>query len=510
MSQSRHYLRGVLQLLAGTLVSKATGVVREIAFAAWFGTSDVAAAFRISQSAFYQPIQALTGDTLGASFLPLYNRTREEDTEAARVLAYVTFFCALVVGVPIAAVLLFLPGSVVGLLAPGVPAGVQAQAIMMVQIMAVAAPLYILSNAMGYVEAAHGSFAAISSRPALLNIGGLVGGGLTVLSGREVWLAWGGFGIQIAFFAWTAVKFLKLDPIPPRLALLRLYGGRCLKALLRNSAPLLLIPLAAQIGIAIERIVASELGTPVVPALEYSRFICETTLSLSAIPLSIVTLASHGGSSRDTVRAHAQATGGFLLLVSVPVSAFLQTNAHDLIQAIFARGAFTAHSVDLTASILAGATLGLGGTVTSYFLIKALNANLRNVETVTITAIGFLCNALFDVLAWHSLGAATLGYGASLNGVVTFAICTTRLQLWRGFAPLLGVLAGGYLATMLLHRCLPAAHWAIARLAVQAAGATLVWITLYAIAPPLRRTARPLVERLGGLLGRRGASRGAT
>lgn len=502
MSEARPYLRGVAQLLAGTMISKLTGVVREVAFAAWFGTSDIAAAFRISQSAFYQPIQALTGDTLGASFLPLYNKTRGVDAETARVLAFITFSCALLIGTPIAAMLLWLPGEIVTLLAPGVPASVQAQAILMVRIMAVAAPLYILSNAIGYVEAAHGSFSAISSRPALLNIGGLVGGGLTVLTGNEAWLAWGALGIQITFFAWTAARLIKLDPTIPSRAQFRLHGKACLFALVRNSAPLLLIPLVAQIGVAIERIVASELGTPVVPALEYSRFICETALSLSAIPLSIVTLASHGGSSRDAVRDHARSTGAFLLLLAVPLSAYLEANAQGVIQVMFGHGAFDAHSVDLTAAILSAASLGLGGTVTSYFLIKALNANLRNVETVAVVALGFASNALFDILAWRHLGAATLGYGASLNGLLTFAACTTRLRLWPQFIPLLSWLAVGFGLTVAAHYLVPMPHSALAGLCLQGFCWIIVWAGVYTLSRPVRATARPLVDRVVRLIQR--------
>lgn len=502
MSEPRHYLRGVIQLLAGTMVSKLTGIVREIAFAAWFGTSDIAAAFRISQSAFFQPIQALTGDTLGASFLPLYNKTRARDVETARVLAFITFSCALLIGVPISAMLLWLPGEVVSILAPGVPASVQTQAIMMVRIMAVAAPLYILSNAIGYVEAAHGSFSAISSRPALLNVGGLIGGGLTVLTGQEAWLAWGALGVQVAFFAWTAARLVKLDPTIPSRAQFRVHGTACLRALIRNSAPLLLIPLVAQIGVAIERIVASELGTPVVPALEYSRFICETALSLSAIPLSIVTLANHGGSSRDTVRDHARTTGAFLLLLAVPLSAYLEANAGGVIQVLFGRGAFDAHSVDLTASILSAASLGLGGTVTSYFLIKALNANLRNVETVAVVILGFASNALFDVLAWPHLGAATLGYGVSLNGLLTFAACTTRLRLWPQFLPLLAWLALGFALTASARHLVPMPSSALLGLLVQGLCWIIVWAGIYTASSTVRATARPLVDRVAKLVRR--------
>ena len=502
MTESKPYLRGVVQLLAGTVVSKLTGVLREVAFAAWFGTSDIAAAFRISQSAFFQPIQALTGDTLGASFLPLYNKTRAEDTEIARVLAFITFSCALVIGAPIAAVLLWLPGEVVTLLAPGVPTAVQTQAVMMVRIMAVAAPLYILSNTIAYVEAAHGSFSAISSRPALLNIGGLVGGALTVMTGHQAWLAWGALGIQVTFFAWTALRLVKLDPMIPSRAQFRVHGKACLLALIRNSAPLLLIPLVAQIGVAIERIVASELGTPVVPALEYSRFICETALSLSAVPLSIVTLASHGGSSREAVRDHARATGAFLLLLAVPLSAYLTANAHGVIQVLFGRGAFDAHSVDLTAAILSTAGLGLGGTVTSYFLIKALNANLRNVETVAIVTLGFASNALFDVLAWRHLGAATLGYGVSLNGLLTFAACTTRLRLWPQFLPLLAWLALGFGLTVAAHHTIPMPSSPLLELLVQGSCWIAIWGGIYTLSLPMRATARPLVDRIVRLIRR--------
>jgi putative peptidoglycan lipid II flippase len=270
----------------------------------------------------------------------------------------------------------------------------------------------------------------------------------------------------------------------------------------RNTASLLAIPLIAQGNTLVERIVASWLGTSVVPGLDYARYISDTTLVLTAVPLGIVTLASHGGSRSEATREHSRRAASLLLLLSFPLAAFLASNAYDVVRVIYARGAFGEQSVDITGAVLAGASIGLGGTVTAYFLVKALNAQLRNLTAVSIIAAGAIVNSLFDILMWKALGPISLGLGASANGLMMLALAVIRLGLWTELAPLLGWLMCGCAGMVGLHYILPDMHWPIVRLAMFSIACAPWWVLLFLVSPPLRRAAEPVWRKLGPHLSR--------
>jgi putative peptidoglycan lipid II flippase len=223
---------------------------------------------------------------------------------------------------------------------------------------------------------------------------------------------------------------------------------------------------------------------------------------LTAVPLGIVTLASHGGSRSEATREHSRRVASLLLLLSFPLAAFLASNAYDVVRVVYARGAFDEQSVNITGAVLAGASIGLGGTVTAYFLVKALNAQLRNLTAVSIIAAGAIVNSLFDVLMWKSLGPISLGLGASANGLVMLALAVTRIGLWAELAPLLGWLMCGCAGMVGLHYILPDMHWPIVRLVIFSIACLPWWALLFFASSPLREAAEPVWRKLAPYLSR--------
>ena len=92
----------------------------------------------------------------------------------------------------------------------------------------------------------------------------------------------------------------------------------------------------------------------------------------------------------------------------------------------------------MTAAILRWMGGCLGVTVTAYYLIKALNAQLRNVEALTFTWWSLLPRkcVLVNVSLWPCLGPQTIGVGdtAYTSGILLI-LCLVRLGLWRDLLP---------------------------------------------------------------------------
>jgi len=363
-------------------------------------------------------------------------------------------------------------------------------------VMALATPFYVLAGILSYVEAAFGKFAGIAYRPALLNVGSILGAGLAVLLKQDHWLATGLLISHVAFFGWTIVELRRLDGLLPTLrpalaevlTIVRRFG--------LNLLPLLGLPLAAQVNVLVERIVSSNLGTHIIPSVDYARFIADTTVQLIAVPLGILTMSSHGG-SRDPgeVRRHVRQTAAMILTIAVPLSAFIALHAHAIVRLLFARGAFNAQSVETTSAILVWMGGCLGATVTAYYLVKALNAQMRNGEALLAIVLGCVANMLVNVTLWPTFGARTIGMAVAAYSVVVLAVCVARLKLYD-LAPLVGalLLQGAVFVALTLPAQRSLAY--PLDLVAGAAIAAVVWVASTLTLPILRQAAQPLLRRV--------------
>ena len=240
--------RKISSIVFGNLASKLVGLLREVLFAAWFGTGQTAAGFRIAQTAYLMPAQALIGDSLSAGLLPLYRKIKAEDEYHAKVLVLVAAVYGLVFSVVVSSLLYSFSHEIVGFMAPGVAPGAQSLAAKLLKIMGLSTPFFILGGMLSYIEAAFGRFGAIAWRPMLLNIGSISGAAAAVYTHQDHWLATLVFASHFVFFLWTLVQLRRLGGVWPRgripLSLMAHMSGRFLVSIV----PLLGLPLAAQIN----------------------------------------------------------------------------------------------------------------------------------------------------------------------------------------------------------------------------------------------------------------------
>lgn len=488
----------VFSIVLGNIASKIVAVLREVIFAAWFGTGGVAAAYRIGQTAFLIPTHALIGDSLSAGLLPLFKQMQKEDGERQRVLVLVASLYGLVFSAFVTSLLWLFSDRVAQLIAPGASMAVLELAGALLRIMALATPFYILSGMLSYLETAYDRYGAVAWRPMLLNIGSIAGAALAVWLKQDHWLAIGILLSHIAFFGWTMIQLRRLDRfLPesmPQFEIIKQVSARMFTTLL----PLMGLPLIAQINVLVERIVSSWLGTEIIPSVDYARFICDTTVQLIAVPLGILTMSAHGGATADEMRAHVVQITRAIVVVAFPLSAFIALNAEAIVSLIFARGAFDAQSVATTSSILTSMGGALGMTTTAYYLIKALNAQLRNHEALIFTVIACAVNMAINLLLWHVMGPAVIGLAVAGYAMTLIILCATALRLGPDFHALATWMVPAILAhvaaSLLLRFGL--ATGSVISLLVNTGLAAGLWGTMILLAPPLREAAEPVISRV--------------
>jgi putative peptidoglycan lipid II flippase len=484
--------RAAAKLFSGSVLGKFVGLFREVLLAALFGTTAPVGAIRIAQTATLIPAHFITTDSLAAVFLPLYKRLAKEDADNAQALFWSVGAVLLGLSIVIMLVLFWLAPAWVGVLAPGFSPSEQAMAASFVTVMALALPLYIAGSLFAYLDMGHGSYLLASMRTSIQSLG-LIGGTLTAYwFGRPVLLAWGFTAAYTAFAIWGLARTGKRGELQPRWAMMREKAPAVLRDFWQTWRPLMVLPVLLQGNIALERIVASLIGSQVVPALDYARFITETGVVLLATPLGLAGLSELSGLSTTETRDRITRVLRPMLILSVPVSAFLALHSKPVIDILYQRGAFGEESADVTQSILFGLSLGFWGHMAGYVLLKALNAQLRNREVFWFMATALGLNAAINVSMYQTWGPVTLGIGSSVFGLTLFVTGVLAVGVGRAVWATVGWLAIGVMLYVPLSPLVPAAPL----LVMPALFFLLYWGAFVLIVPPLRRAILPLLNKL--------------
>jgi len=488
--------RNVGAIAVGNIASKVVGLLREVAFAGWFGTGEAATAFRIAQTTYLLPIQAFIGDSLSAGLLPLYRGQQQGDGVGARVLLFVAAIYGLVISLAVSTLLYVFADNAAALVAPGSPTSVIKLSAALLKIMALATPFFVLSGMLGYIEAAHGRYGAIAWRPILLNVGSIGGAAGAVWFRHDEWMAIGILISHVALFAWTLVQLRKLTRIWPE----RLPAKEAMRAmsdrLLRHLLPLIGLPLVAQINVLAERVVSSHIGNGVIPSVDYARFVCDTMVQVIAMPLGVMTMSRLGGSSGQEMRSHVLSVSRTVLLLAFPIAVSTALSAEEIVRFLFARGHFNEQSVAMTTSVLIWMGGALGMTISGYYLIKVLNAELRNREALLITLAAVVANMLVNLLLWRWLGVRTAGVGVAVYSATLFLLCLVRLRLWKDLSPAIAWVLAGCILQAGLSLWLAGGLRYPSRLVANGAIAVAIWVLLVVRVPVLREAASPVLSRM--------------
>lgn len=427
---------GFLTLFVGNFLSKGIGFLREILFSAWFGTGETATAFRIAQTAYLLPVQALVGDTLSAGMVPLYKKLNNDENMHQVLMLCATIY-ALLLSFLITVSLYLFANNIASFIAPGASNNIITVASFFIKILALATPFYIVGGMLSFIETTYGFFAGVAYRPILLNFFSILGATLAVYFKIDHWLVTTILISHIIFFLISLLGLMRIDKIyPSQIPKLLLVKDTTL-SFFKNIIPLLALPLLAQMNVLIERIVSSWIGASIIPAVDYARFLCDTTVQLLAVPLGIVTMAKFGGTKSIEFDKYIENTFSLLILVSFPLALFCFQNSSSIIKIIYERGAFDYQSVMITSQVFKWMSLALCFTITSYFLIKVLNSKLKNNVSLIFTFLAVAVNMALNIIFWESIGVGIIGMSILGYSTTLFLLCIFYLKLIKKFFILL-------------------------------------------------------------------------
>lgn len=510
-------LKQIVSVGAWTLVSRATGFLRDIVMAAILGTGPMADAFVV---AFKLPnhFRAIFGEgAFNAAFVPAYARVREAEGKTAATLFQGRIVSLLIASqlVLLALAFAFMP-AVIRLLAPGFDADPERfwLAVALTRITFPYLVLITLATLYGGVLNASGHFWAAAAAPVLLNaalVASLAAGHLFATPAHAA--AWGvtiSGVLQLGVLLWAArAAGLLVMPRRPRL-------DPNVRAFFRALGPATIGSMGTQIAMFADTIIATLLPLGAVSALYYADRIYQLPLGVIGIAAGTVLLPQMSrlvaAGQPEAAIAAQNRTMLLTWVMSAPFFAAFLVVPGAIMHAFFERGAFTAASADAAGSALLAYGAGLPAVVLIRSAVASFYARGDTKTPLWSSLTGVAVNLTLKLVLMGPLQQAGLALATSL-GAWTNLVILVVLASRRGYtrvdrATLLGfgtiVVAALSMGVVMALATAPAAHLAqllprerplailaLTGLAGLAAYAVVMLLGALRLGLPLRRRARP-------------------
>lgn len=421
-----------------TLVSRITGLMRELLIASTFGASALTDAFNV---AFRIPNlfrRLFAEGAFSQAFVPVLAASRQQNGDEATHVLINQVATLLIWALFIASVLGVLGAPwLVWAMASGLkqsPEGFEVAVVMTRFMFPYIAFMSLVALAAGVLNTWK-RFAVPAATPVLLNVSMIAaawwGGpwfgtlGVPPIYALAMGVMLGGVS-QLGVQLWA----LRRLGLMPRVglswrAVREAWGGEGSKRILQLMAPALLGVSVAQISLLINTQIASQLIPGSVSWLSYADRLMEFPTALLGVALGVVLMPqlSAAKADNDTAKYSDMLDWGLrlVLLLALPCALALLIFSKALVSVLYNYGAFTAHDVQQTTVALMGYGVGLLGLVAIKVLAPGYYAS-QNIRTpvriaVAVLVITQLFNvALVPYLA-HAGLALSIGLGALVNAV---------------------------------------------------------------------------------------------
>jgi putative peptidoglycan lipid II flippase len=364
--------RNTLVVAVANLISRITGLIREIVFAAAFGASAAADAFNAAFRVGNLFRELFAEGALASAFVPLYADVEEKDGEASAFDLANAFLGVLLIAVGAATLLILIAAKPLVLALAGGFAEDPIKLGLATGLARVLSPfvalIAIASVFMGMLNV-RGRFFLPAIVPIFFN--GFV---IAACLGRDLFQEFTGiqpiYGVAIAALLGGAVQAGALLPRLRRMGYRfrpRIGKHPALKRLLQFLVPALIAISIVQINLLIETQIASREGDGPVSWLIYSFRVAHLPFSIVAGAVGVATLAGlsvlRAQGLHDEYRSALARALNLNTLFLLPAAVLLFVFPEAIVELLFERGAFTPEDTMRTAELLRMyglALLGIG------------------------------------------------------------------------------------------------------------------------------------------------------
>jgi putative peptidoglycan lipid II flippase len=418
-----------------TLISRATGFLRDVLLAQILGAGLLMDAFSIAWR-LPNNFRAIFGEgAFNAAYIPSYARTFElKGAEASRRFASSIFSLLLLTQIGLLIVAWLCMPFLVDLLAPGFradPAKFDA-AVGMTRITFPYLLFITLVTLQSATLNAHGRFAVAAFAPVLLNLAMMVFLALArFFPNAGIAAAW---GIALSGILQFALTFAAVRQLGIHERVTRNVWNPEVKKFFTILGPAVIGSAGVQIALFADTIIGSLLPTGGPSSIYYADRIYQLPLGVIGIAAGTVLLPEMsrrlaGGDAAGAFHVQNRTMALSLALTAPFFVAFIMI-PEAIMQAVFVRGAFTETAALAAASVLTAYGFGLVAIV----LVRAVVASFQAVGDTTtpmwISLTAVAVNVVFKIFLFKPMGAAGLAtataIGAWINLILLFVFAVRR------------------------------------------------------------------------------------
>ena len=440
-------LKAAATVSSFTLVSRITGLVRDMLIARYFGASVATDAFYV---AFRLPNMLRRLFAEGAfqqAFVPMLSEVKARD-DGSQLKPFVDrVFTVLALALLAVSVLGVLAApALVWIIASGLKAsetGFDLAVFMTRCMFPYIFCMSLVAMSAGVLNTFR-KFAVPAATPVFLNLSFIAC--TLVLAPR---LSNPVFALMIAVMAGGAIQLAFQVPFLARIGMLprfsavrRAFSDKDVRRVLVLMVPALFGVGVAQLSLLINTNIASHLAEGSVTWLSFADRLMEFPTALLGVALGTVLLPSLSSSyaSGDLARYNALLDNGLRLvtLLAVPASVGLGLMAKAFVALLYQGIHFSAFDVTQTSLAVTGYAFGLTGLIAIKILAPAFYARKDIRTPVKIAAVSLVfvqaCNCVTVPLFSHAGLAVSVGLGSTLNALLLLAVLLRR----KTYAPLAG------------------------------------------------------------------------
>lgn len=415
-----------LIVMAGFVVSRLLGLVRNIVVAQQFGTGREYEAFVAALTVPDLVFQVLAGGAVGSAFIPVFKDyfARDDDGGAWHLTSQLMTL-ALLVTIPVSIVLALLARPLTELVVPGWDAESKDLTATLMRIMLVSPAIFAVSGFATSVLNSFQRFALAALAPIMYNASIIVGAILFRHLGIE--------GVAIGVAVGSGLHLL--IQVPGLLAVgMRYRPGIDLRSpglreVIRLMGPRMIGLGVIQVNQLVNVVLASYLLIGSLGYLNVAWLMMMTPLVLAMGVSTAVfpTLAEESArDANEAVRDVFVLSLRTILFLTIPMAVGLVTLGEPLIRLLFERGEFTAESTRFTHFALTFYAIGLAGHATVEIVDRVFYALHDTWTPVLAASLAFIINLAGGLtLMWTPLNYGGLALAGSIA-----ALAEAALLLW--------------------------------------------------------------------------------
>jgi putative peptidoglycan lipid II flippase len=423
---------------AGNIVSRVLGLVRETVIADFFGASPYLSAFRVASQVPTMIFDLLIGGLLSSALIPVFSDYAEERKQELWQLASVLFSLAAVLLTAVVILLEIFAPAVAWLLGGGFEPEVLAMTTRLIRVVLPAVIVFGVSGiAVGLLYSLQ-RFAFPAFGAAIYNVG-LILSAVFLAAWLDVYALAVGILLGAIFQFGLLVPGLRDGRF--RFSLNLNHPG--LRRILKLYLPIVLGLVVSQIGIAIDRNLASRTGGESIAWMQYATNLVQFPLGLVAAAISLASLPSLARSDFAKDEAGYQRTLAvslrMVLVLLIPATIGLFALAKPVVALIFQHGEFGPYDTIQVAHALRFYLIGLTFAGIDQVLIFAYYARKNTLTPALVGVAAVLIYLVVALLLIRPLGmiGLVIANSCQLTGHALIMLILLRKSVRR--SGLLGV-----------------------------------------------------------------------